>query len=75
MTLGMEGGAAVHAVNTSKKRVLREMSWILGCIAVASLGCLSEYGCSTVPFFAITFYTLTGVIRLFLYWYVRWFSR
>ena len=49
--------------------------WIVGCTAVAGVFCLSEYGCAPVPFFAITFYTLTGIIRLFLYWSVRWLSR
>jgi hypothetical protein len=57
-----------------KRRVLREGAWILGCTAVATPFCWSEYGCAPMPFFAAAFYVLTGIIRIFLYWYVRWLS-
>ena len=56
------------------KKALREGAWIFGCTAVATVFCWSEYGCSTVPFFAVAFYTLSGIIRVF-YWFVRWLSR
>lgn len=66
---------SVQALKTAGKWILLEAGWLLGCIALGSLGCWSEYGCSTVAFFAVTLYALTGIIRLFLYCYVRWLSR
>ena len=65
----------MQVLKASGRQILREGAWILGCLSLASLGCLSEYGCSTVPFFTISLYALTGTIRLFLYWYVRRLSR
>jgi hypothetical protein len=46
--------------------VLREGSWIAGCIAAATAFCYfaPEYGYSPVPFFSVSFYLLTALLRL-----------
>jgi hypothetical protein len=46
--------------------VLREGSWIVGCIAAATAFCYvaPEYGYSPVPFFSLSFYLLAWLLRL-----------
>jgi hypothetical protein len=45
--------------------VLREGSWIAGCIVAATAFCYfaPEYGYSPVPFFSLSFYLLSWVVR------------
>jgi hypothetical protein len=46
--------------------VLREGSWIIGCIMAATAFCYvaPEYGYSPVPFFSVAFYLLSWVVRV-----------
>jgi hypothetical protein len=52
---------------------LREVAWLLGCSAAATVFCFiaREYGYDPVPFFAICFYLLTGLARLLLHLFLR----
>jgi hypothetical protein len=61
----------------TKRVALREVAWLLGCVAAAAVFCLiaPEYGYDPVPFFAVCFYLMTGIVRLFLRYFVRWLSR
>jgi hypothetical protein len=65
-----------------KTIAVRELSWLFGCTSATTLLFFialhkggSEYGYAPVPFFSLVFYTLTGLIRYFLHFYVRWLSR
>ena len=46
--------------------VLREGSWVAGCVIAAIAFCYlaPEYGYSSVLFFSVTFYAITGFLRV-----------
>ena len=50
--------------------VLREGLWIVGCIVAATAFCYfaPEYGYSPVPFFSVSFYLLSWVVRFAVRW-------
>lgn len=57
----------------SARVAIREVLWLLGCIAAATLFCFiaPEYGYDPVPFSAGCFYLLIGVPRFFIFWLRR----
>ena len=57
-------------------RAMREVAWLLGCVAAAAAFCFiaPEYGYAPVLFFTVCLYLLTGIVRLFLHYFVRWLS-
>jgi hypothetical protein len=57
--------------------VLREASWILGSIGAAIALCYfaPEYGYTPVAFFSVSFYVLTGVLRLLIRAWRRFAAR
>jgi hypothetical protein len=50
---------------TVTSKIGREVAWLAGCVLAATAFCwyAPEYGYSPVPFLAVAFYVLTGVIR------------
>jgi hypothetical protein len=48
--------------------VSRELAWLTGCAALATVFCylFPEYGFSPVPFFTIALYIVSGVSRIVL---------
>ena len=56
--------------------VLREGCWIAGCIAAAAaMPYLGEDVHNAVPFFSVSFYLLTGLLRLTVRAFRRLWSR
>jgi hypothetical protein len=67
-------GLGKRQLPNTARIALREVAWLLGCIAAATAFCFvaPEYGYDPVPFFTIFFYLLTGIARLFLRYFLRW---
>jgi hypothetical protein len=64
--VGLQESRCAEMTNTN--RVMREGFWIIGCTVAATAFCYfaPEYGYSPVPFFSVSFYLLSWLVRVAL---------